>query len=89
MWRLITDNGLVAFETFHYLKHKTQGKLGYMALKLDISKACGRVEWEFLEKVMIHLGFLGKIVSTIISCIKSISYAMLLNGQPIGHIKPD
>ena len=38
---------------------------------------------------MIHLGFSGKIVSTIMSCIKSVSYAVLLNGEPVGHVKPD
>lgn len=37
---------------------------------------------------MIYLGFSGKIVSTIMSCIKSVSYAVLLNGEPVGHIKP-
>ena len=37
---------------------------------------------------MIHLGFSGNIVSTIMSCIKSISYAVLLNGDLVGHIKP-
>ena len=53
--RLISDNVLVAFEMLHYLKGKTQVKLGYMTLKLDMSKTYDRVEWEFLEKTMRHL----------------------------------
>lgn len=37
---------------------------------------------------MIHLSFSSKIVSIIMSCIKSVSYAVLLNVEPVGHIKP-
>ena len=78
--RLISDNVLVAFETLHHLKQKTQGKLGYMALKLNMSKAYDRVECEFLEKTMWHLGLGDRLVSLIMSCITSVSYSMLLNG---------
>ena len=60
------NNIFVAFETLHYLKRKTTGKLGYMALKLDISKAYDCVEWEFLEKIMHHLGLDEKLVQIII-----------------------
>ena len=42
--RLITDNVLVAFETMHHIGQKNGGKVGEMALKLDISKAYDRVE---------------------------------------------
>lgn len=42
--KMITDNILMAFETFHYMKHHQSGKTGFMALKLDMSKAYDRVE---------------------------------------------
>ena len=51
-----------------------------MALKFDMSKAYDRVEWDFLEREMLHLGFVGSFVATIMSCIKSVSYFVLLNG---------
>ena len=59
-----------------------------MALKLDMSKAYDRVEWDFLERAMVHLGFAGSFVATIMSCIKSVSYSVLLNGVPGRTIKP-
>ena len=86
--RLISDNVLVAFETLHYLKRKTNGKVGQMALKLDMSKAYDRLEWEFLERAMRYLGLGERMVSLIMSCIRTVSYSVLLNGQPVGNIKP-
>ncbi|KAK4395317.1 LINE-1 retrotransposable element O protein [Sesamum angolense] len=55
--RLITDNVLLAFELNHFLNTKTKGGQGYMALKLDVSKAHDKVEWAFLKQVMLKLGF--------------------------------
>lgn len=48
--RLITDNFMISYEVMHFMKRKTQGKLGWMALKLDMSKVYDRVEWFFLRK---------------------------------------
>ena len=42
--KMITDNILVAFETLHYMKHHQSSKIGFMALKLDMSKVYDRVE---------------------------------------------
>ena len=42
----------------------------------------------FLVKVMEHLGFPNKLVSLISSCMSTVSYSVLLNGQPVGNIKP-
>ena len=54
--RLITDKVLVAFETMHHINQKKIGKVGEMALKLDMSKTYDRVEWVYLDKIMEKLG---------------------------------
>ena len=45
--RLITDNVLVAYEALHTMHGKKKGKIGTLAMKLDISKAYDKVEWVF------------------------------------------
>ena len=57
--RLISDNVLAAFEIMHSMRQKTIGKVGWMALKLDMSKAYDKVEWGFIEAMMSKLGFFG------------------------------
>lgn len=86
--RLITDNILVAYETLHYMKNHNSGRSGYMALKLDLSKAYDRVEWSFLKKLMVQMGFDERWVALIMECITSVTYSILINGEPMGNIKP-
>ena len=86
--RLITDNILVAFKTLHHMHQQRNGKIGSVALKLDMSKAYDRVEWKYLEKVMQQMGFHQKWVNIIMECISIVSYSILINGEPHGYIKP-
>ena len=39
------------------MKHKRAGKSGFMAMKLDMSKAHDRIEWNFLCRLMAKMGF--------------------------------
>jgi hypothetical protein len=87
--RMITDNVLAAYETLHTMHSWMGGKKGYMAVKLDISKAYDRVEWRFLEAVMFKMGFATRWVQLVMMCVKSVHYAVLINGRPCGQISPE
>ena len=86
--RLISDNILIAFETLHHMKHMKGNQQGFMALKLDMSKAYDRVEWAFLEKIMLKMGFENSWVSMIMECVHTVSYSILINGEPRGFFHP-
>lgn len=86
--RAIQDNILVAFETIHAMKNKRKGKLGDVALKIDISKAYDRVDWGFLEYMLRRLGFCDKWVRWMMMYVNSVSYNFVVNENLVGPIAP-
>ena len=74
--RLITDNVLVASKTMYHISQKRKGKVGEMALKLDMNKAYDRVEWRYLERIMQKMGFVEKWVTLIMQCLSTVTYAI-------------
>ncbi|KAL0453569.1 UNVERIFIED_CONTAM: hypothetical protein Slati_1335000 [Sesamum latifolium] len=86
--RLLTDNILVAYEINHFLSHKQYGSIGHVSLKLDISKAYDHVEWNFLRRVLVRIGFHSKFIDLIMLCVTTVSYSFLLNGEEFGLLQP-
>uniref|UniRef100_A0A803QCK5 Reverse transcriptase domain-containing protein n=1 Tax=Cannabis sativa TaxID=3483 RepID=A0A803QCK5_CANSA len=86
--RLISDNIMVAFEIMHYLKRKRVGKEGFMAIKLNMSKAYDQVEWSFIENMLILMGFDQHWVHLIMFCVTTVSYNITHGGHSMGPITP-
>ncbi|XP_043698530.1 uncharacterized protein LOC122649300 [Telopea speciosissima] len=86
--RSISDNILMAHEAYHYIKKRTKGKRKLMAIKLDMAKAYDRLEWKFIEKVFLRLGFSEKWVHMIMACITLVNYKLLINGSIRGGVIP-
>ncbi|KAE8794595.1 retrotransposon protein [Hordeum vulgare] len=86
--RLISDNTILAYEMTHFLKRRRSGNTCYAALKLDMSKAYDRVEWAFLEKVMIQLGFSQGFVEQISKCMLTVRFRFKINGSCTDTVIP-
>lgn len=79
--RQIQDNIGIAHELFHFLKlRKTKSKFE-LGIKLDMHKAYDWVEWDFLDAVMERMRI-------IMGCVRSVNFAVLLNGQPGNKFVP-
>uniref|UniRef100_A0A803Q328 Reverse transcriptase domain-containing protein n=1 Tax=Cannabis sativa TaxID=3483 RepID=A0A803Q328_CANSA len=86
--RLISDNIIIGQEVMHSLSHRKTGRLGWMALKLDMAKAFDRVEWVFLRKVMEKFLFPKRFIELIMACVSTATFSISLNQQVLGSVKP-
>ncbi|KAL6526559.1 hypothetical protein OROGR_015649 [Orobanche gracilis] len=64
------------------MRKKRTGKKGVVGLKLDMAKAYDRIEWSFLKTVLKAMGFPMRIISLVMSFVSTVSFSVLLNGNP-------
>lgn len=77
---IITNNILIAHELLNTMRKHSWGKIGQMAIKLDMFKAYDHVEWAYLEADMKALGFVDGLVQVVMRCVPSARYLILING---------
>jgi hypothetical protein len=85
---LITDNSLLAYEIIHHIKHNKNKINGLVGIKLDMAKAYDRLEWSFIEQTLLIMGFPPRLVQTIMTCVSTVSFSILVNGQPSQSFNP-
>lgn len=61
---------------------------GYMGIKLDIAKAYDSIEWDFIEHTLKAMGFPNRHILIIMHSIRTVSFSILINGQPTDPFHP-
>ena len=77
--RHITDNIVIAQEVIHSMNNK-KGRMGRMAIKIDLEKAYDILSWDFIEDTLKDIGILEKLQKVIMQCISSSSIRLIWNG---------
>ncbi|KAL9243847.1 hypothetical protein vseg_017686 [Gypsophila vaccaria] len=73
-----TDNILLVQEVMHSFKLK-HGSSGYMAIKVDLSKAYDRLSWSSIKDMLCSIGLPDDRVTLIMNIVSSASFQILWN----------
>lgn len=75
-------------EIVHSMKRK-KGTNGIVRIKIDMQKACDRVDLKVLSHIILSFDFLIKVVNLISQCSSADSLAILPNGSIYGNVKAE
>ena len=85
--RMGLDNMIITQEIIHTMKLK-KGKMGFMAIKIDLEKVYDRLEWHFIRDVLELYKLPLSLIKLIMSCVSSSSISVLLNGGKLEPFHP-
>lgn len=73
------DNVIIVQEVIHTIG-KTRGKVGYMALKIDLENAYDKLEWRVIRSMLFRFNLPENLIEIIMSCITTVTTSILFNG---------
>ena len=80
-----TDNVIIAQEVIHSI-NKKKGKVGYMALKIDLEKVYNKLELSFIKDMLIRINLLVDLVDIIMSCVLTVFTFIMVNEDALESI---
>lgn len=86
--RDISENVILLREILHSFK-QPNNKNQQFCLKIDLSKAFDRLDWDYLEDILPLYGVPQKLTRWIMSCVRSAVFTVVLNGSGQGFFSPN
>lgn len=86
--RNIHENIIIAQEMLRSMR-KMRGKVGFFAIKVDLSKAYDRLNWHFIENILYEVGLPNKLITLIMHCVFTVNTNVLWNGQRSEFFSPE
>ncbi|XP_045810455.1 uncharacterized protein LOC123904892 [Trifolium pratense] len=85
--RSIHENIVVAQEMAHSMR-KLNGKVGYFAIKVDLSKAYDRLNWNFIHQTLTEVGYPLEWINVVMTSVTSVRTNVKWNGVRAEYFQP-
>lgn len=79
--RVIMENSLLAYEIVRGFNRKNSNN---MCLKIDLHKACDKINKEFIHHMLMSIGFPMSFANLLYECISTPTFSVLIDGSPYG-----
>lgn len=60
-----------------------------MIMKVDLYKAYDSVDWSFIQKLLLKIGFSMKNIWWVMACVTGFNFAVIINGKPTKFFKAE
>jgi hypothetical protein len=67
---------------------KMKSKVGFFVIKVDLSKAYDRLDWDFIHKILLEVNIPIEMINVVMSCVTTVKSNVLWNGARSDFFHP-